>query len=774
MSLRGLITQRLQNAWYALAGRPFGPGEPMKPSTDLQTPRVTQYPMFINRVTTPRQDDGLLPFEQLRALATNYDVASIAIGARIEQMSGLNLVFVAKDKKRQADYQADCDEAAAFWASPDKLNDWQYWLSTLLYEMLTTDASTLYVRPNRAGLLYGLDVIDGTTIKPVLNDRGIIYGYQQIILGRPESQYNRDGADIERWADWSTQDLIYRPRWPRAFTAYGYPPTEWIIERVRMALNKQSFDQNYFKDGNVPEAFASPPEKVDPATLRQFEDAFNALIVGNAEQRKRVHFLPWPMNIHEFRQFSYETQLDRWLLGITAAAYAITPSELGFVEDVNKANGEVQEGINERRGLGPIKLWVKRLVDTITQRPRAKMGLGLPGVECQFIGQDTGLNKELADVDNIYATLGVIKPNELRQLRYGDVLDGNVEPTPAEPAQPAVPVAKAESDYSQATQRKRKRYDAHRLASSKHQKRRKARSAVRAAIDRGDLKPAGERKCARCGEKASQYHHRTYHKKGGLDVEPVCASCNTRLSHKEPREAFNKAAGNGNDDPEQQWVWDGRDDRERAIARIIGQIYDDQKRQIIEQLEARGVGVIDDNQFWVNLKNGMQQALMPLYIETAQDGATAAIDRVAVGLDWSATNPTLINLAREQAAALALSEVEATQRGVRSIVDAWLATGGAMSELVNQLATVWPDNRVQAVAATAITTVFSQAQRQAWLASGVVTDYEINTANDSRVCPICQARTGKRYAIEDESGMPPFHYACRCDINPIVKGPDEL
>lgn len=772
------LAQRISGAWDVLRGRAFGPGEPMAAQGTIEErdagPRQFQYPYAINRSITPRRDFGHTPFQQLRSLATNYDVAALCIAARIEQMCGLSLSFVAKDKRHQRDLQENCNEAEAFWASPDKLNDWQTWLSQLLYELFSTDATSVYKRRDlTGGRLYGLDLVDGATIKPLLDDRGRTVAYQQVLYGLPMSNYNRAGTDApdEELPTFSRRELLYKPRWTRTFTPYGFPPTEWITVRVNTALRKQAFDLGYFTDGNIPAGLASPPDgSIDPDTMRKFEEAFNAALDGDAGRLNRIKFVPWKLDYKEFRQFSYDTKLDRWMLGITCAAYGISPQELGFVEDVNRANGEMQENINERRGLGPLKRWLKSIIDPITTAE-----LGLMGIEAQFGGGESEDQARQATVDKTYWDMGVVSADEVRALRYGDVLDGDAPGSKAPDAPPTPAVVESEMvervlKYSKQTEQKRKRYDTMRTNSPKHQQRRKARSAVRAAVERGDLKPASQRTCARCDAKATEYHHVSYDKKGGLDVEPICGSCNTRLSHKEPRKAFTKLE-KGATEP---WQWPERTDRETTAADSIRRAYDAQEKRITAVLKDAGVGGLD-GAFWQAEAQQFEQIVLPVFDDTMLAGATAGIERLGVGVGWSNVNVMILKHAREQAAQVAHDETDATQRAVDQLIADWVASGGGdMKHLIERIAKVWPNHRADAAAITTITNVFSEGQRAAWEASGVVKGYRINTASDSHVCVICQRHDREEYSVADRANLPSFHWRCRCDIDPVVKGADEL
>ena len=475
------LSQRISNAWAALIGgeRPFGPNQPLQPLTGqdnqpITDPRQYRYQPGVNLILSPRREQtagpDLTTFEQLRNLASLYDIAAMCISTRIEEIQGLDWSVVPKDKRRK-DLKDECEAATAFFERPDRVNDWTAWISTLLYELFVTDALTLFPRQDRSGRLYSLEPIDGTTIKPLIDERGRTVSYQQILYGYPESEYSRDIDPVKPGNVFGLNELIYRPRWPRVYSPYGSPPTEWIILRVNTALRKQTSDLSWFTDGNIPEGIATAPDMMaNPEQVRQFENDFNAVLAGDDAARRKLRFIPWKFDFHEFRPFSYDTALDNWMMLVTCAAYSVQQQELGFTMDINKATGEVQEAIHERRGLKPLITWLKRtILDPQIHRLEVERtgSLSLPGEPTrpatnplkliEFAWNLGGTTDELtqAQTDHIRIMDGIVTPDEIRTTRYGDELDGKAPgipqqanpfgapaPNPAQPPAVEAPVVK--------------------------------------------------------------------------------------------------------------------------------------------------------------------------------------------------------------------------------------------------------------------------------------------------------------------------------------------
>jgi len=421
------LAGRLGAAWDLLAGRPFSPGLPIEPDpvTNGETPRQFQFMVGQNTSRFPRgeaiQGVQLTPFDQLRQLAGAYDVASLCIATRVEQIQGLQWNIVPKDKRQIGDTKVmeRIEALTRWWMYPDKVNDFPSWVGMLVYEILSIDAMTLYRRHTRSGHLYALEVVDGSTIKPIIDERGRTVGYQQVLWGSTVSNYGRAYADApDEQIFLTAQDVIYRPRYSRSFTPYGFPPTEWIILRVNTALRKQTQDLAHFTDGNIPAMLAAPPDGMfDPSQLREFEELFNADLAGVDRARAKIKFMPFNAHLQPLSAFNYSTEIDEWMMKVTCAAFGVTPSELGFTADINRATALAQESITYRRGIEGMAQWLKTMFDRVIHED-----FGCPDLEWQWNFGKSDDRMILAQLDQIYTGLGVLTPDEVRSMRFGNLL----------------------------------------------------------------------------------------------------------------------------------------------------------------------------------------------------------------------------------------------------------------------------------------------------------------------------------------------------------------
>lgn len=195
----------------------FGPGQPMQPSAPPEAAgRAWDYPFTTNMNVRPRANEPIT-FEMLRAYADNYDLLRLVIESRKDQFMKLTWNIQRKLEAGQdtrSDPDDRCRKVERFFAKPDGINNWSTWLRMLLEDMFVIDAATVYLRRTIGGDPYSAEVVDGATIKVLVDYHGRAPAppspaYQQVLKGLPATDY-------------TVNDMIYAPRNQRVAKLYGY------------------------------------------------------------------------------------------------------------------------------------------------------------------------------------------------------------------------------------------------------------------------------------------------------------------------------------------------------------------------------------------------------------------------------------------------------------------------------------------------------------------------------------------------------------------------
>jgi hypothetical protein len=377
----------------------FGPQQPLSPQAPPEVKgRQFDYPFGVNLSYVPRSEGGIA-FAELRALADALPLLRAVIETRKDQIAGLNYSVRPRDHASLATAGGRVAEILAFLARPDRRHAFAAWLRMLLEDMLVIDAATLYPRFDRVGKLYSLDIIDGSTITPLIAEDGRAPeppdpAYQQILHGVPA-------------ADFSADELLYLPRNPRAHRLYGMSPVEQIALTVNIALRRDAATLDYYRSGSTPDAFATLPKEWTIDQIRSFQDYFDALMSGNSPRRRQVKFMPSDFRLQEVRQPPLKDQYDEWLARVICYAFSVPAS--AFVSQVNRATSETLRMQATQEGLVPLKAWVKSALDHVIQ-----IHLGAPELEFVWVGDDAIDPLQQAQTLNILVGAGIKTREEAR------------------------------------------------------------------------------------------------------------------------------------------------------------------------------------------------------------------------------------------------------------------------------------------------------------------------------------------------------------------------
>ena len=423
----GFIARLARGIGYVVSGSEaaswFGPQAPLPPAAPQEVAgRQFDYPFGFNLAITPRNYEPT-GFAELRGLADSHDLLRCVIETRKDQVERLTWrIRKRASAGKQASDVARISALSTFFARPDRLHSWAQWLRMLLEDLLVIDAPTLYLRRTRAGALWALEVLDGATIKRLIDAWGRTPAppapaYQQILKGMPAVDYAAD-------------ELIYAPRNARAHKAYGFSPVEQVQMSVNIALRRQIYQLQYYTEGNIPEALIGVPDSWNPDQIRQFQAYWDALNAGDTAERRHAKFVPGGVakTFIPTREPVMKDVFDEWLARVICFAFSIPPSAL--VAQVNRATAETAQDTALSEGLAPLQNWVKQLIDQVIASE-----FQAPDLEFAW-DEDRAVDPaEVARIAASYVAAGIKSVNEVRaELGLSPVPGGDLPAGQSTPA----------------------------------------------------------------------------------------------------------------------------------------------------------------------------------------------------------------------------------------------------------------------------------------------------------------------------------------------------
>lgn len=382
---------------------PFAPGRPLIPALinppreDGRTaPRRYEFPVAWNLQVVEQR---VVPFRLLRDVADGSDLVRKCIEVVKAAISGMDWdivpmpsaieryladhpdsgTAVAARAAREALFE-DITRCKDFWKMPDRINGLSTpeWIAMALEEMLVIDALSIY--PNKTldeENLHSLEILDGATIKPLLDDRGSRPvpphpAFQQILWGFPRGEFT---ASADADGEFTVDDLIYAPRTRRPFTPYGYSAVERALPVIDLYMKRLQWLRTEFTDGVTPQMFIETDATYggNPELLRAYERVFNDDLAGKTEARQRMRLLPEGMSpsYPPSLDSKYKSDFDEYLVKQVCSHFGVLPTQIGFAPKGGLGGSGVQEGEqlnSEIIGLRPIILWVTDLMNQLSYR----------------------------------------------------------------------------------------------------------------------------------------------------------------------------------------------------------------------------------------------------------------------------------------------------------------------------------------------------------------------------------------------------------------------
>jgi len=317
-----------------------------------------------------------------------------------------------------------------FLSKPDpyfsEVNNWEYLLSMILDDILTIDrGAILKIRDDR-GKLIALLPVDGTTIKPVVNEEtGVIEYYVQEV----------DGAIVNEYID-KKDIILFRQNITPDVYMYGYsiPPLEILYKAVLsdIFIDKGNLDY-YRKGGSIPEGIITiePPSvkegdvypQLSREQLESIQRQLQAIMMGDYTQVPILSGgkFTWIDFKGKRRDMQFK-ELAEYVARKICAVYQVSPQDVGITSDVNRATAEVMASMTKAKGLEPLLATISRGFDSVIDEFRPQRDIRL-----WFKEDDLEKEKEWWSTVQGMLNAGVKTINEVRMEKgldpvpWGDV-----------------------------------------------------------------------------------------------------------------------------------------------------------------------------------------------------------------------------------------------------------------------------------------------------------------------------------------------------------------
>jgi hypothetical protein len=405
---QGLIARVTAGLRYALTGqRPdgwFGPLTPLPQQAPEEVRgRQWDFPVGANLNYKPRATEPL-NFEALKRLATHPIVAML-----IQRQKDLVSAQDWQIKPRLAEEDQKMDDPAVrqitdFLRFPDQEHDWCQWIGAVLDQMLVIDAVSIYGQPTRGAGLYALQILDGASIKPLINLSGRRPmapdpAFQQVLKSLPAIDYTVD-------------ELVYFPQVYRADRFYGYSRVEQAADLISMAISRLKSQKGYFDFGNVGDGYFEAPTGMTPQQITDLENKWNSMMQGDVGARRNAPIVPAGTKWNPTKVDILADEFDELLIRLLCFPFGVAPTPFMKQMGLGQGSAQTDHEAAEEGGIAPLMSYVERLMSLIIAK-----WFGRPDLEFAFVDNREFDPKTAAEIDDMAIKNGSRTINEVRDRR---------------------------------------------------------------------------------------------------------------------------------------------------------------------------------------------------------------------------------------------------------------------------------------------------------------------------------------------------------------------
>jgi len=418
----GVVPQPVLYGWDGKILRPddfrspdgFGPNAPLRPAITESgyAPAEYQITPGFNLIPTPMMEPGttakLHPAVK-RAYADMCPYYRIAVGYRKNQVRSRKWSVVPREnsrsvKERKA-HDADIKTATRFLEKPNRVDrlDITTWLEQALEETLVLDATVFHKQLHWDGSLSYVQT-DGVTIKTIIDEWGHTVGFQQVLWGRPRTQY---AAPV--YEDFSVGEMAYWIYHPRVTGSYGTSAIEEIIPIMETAIERVKTHRGWYTEGTVPDAFLQAPAGLSTRKqLDEYQEYLDNMLRG--ANRRKLRVVANGSAYEAVKPFDFKKEEEDAIASILLAHMGVP--KMILVSQVNRATAETQAEDASDVGLAPMIAWLEAMLSEIVQED-----LGFP--DLKVICADGLAAQDEAETDNDVKLINakVLQPAEVREKR---------------------------------------------------------------------------------------------------------------------------------------------------------------------------------------------------------------------------------------------------------------------------------------------------------------------------------------------------------------------
>jgi hypothetical protein len=280
-----------------------------------------------------------------RNWAQNSDIGRALVNYFKNQITTAEYDIVPYDRDRPYDKGIQRELKDLFDLPNQETEDFAGFISPILEDLIVLDAGTIEKERTVRGDLVYLHKVDG----------GKIF-VSTIWDGDPDEPryYFAPGSNPMNLISFKNADMVYMMTNPRTYSPVGLSLFETIKLSIDWELSSSAYNARQVSTA-APDGVLDLGEGAKPEQVDYFRSMFQAEVSGRGSLA--IIGGTKGANFTAFRRTQREMQFIEWemfLIRKMCAAAGVSPQDIGFTMDINKATGEVQQELSESKGTRPV------------------------------------------------------------------------------------------------------------------------------------------------------------------------------------------------------------------------------------------------------------------------------------------------------------------------------------------------------------------------------------------------------------------------------------
>lgn len=236
-------------------------------------------------------------------------------------------------------------------------------------------------------------------------------------------QYGYNNASVP--IPFGKREIVWISANPRTESVYGRSPIDVLGDVIYTILYGATFNLDFYLNNNIPDGVIQLIG-ANNEHIRQFRERWEANFTEkDVFDNKRKKFFTFPITNAEakFTPFAFNSkdmevlEQQKWFWKIVMACFGVTPSEMGFTEDSNKATELVQSSVFKRKAVAPLLDIIEYHINLSIMPELDPTGK----YKFQFIDTDLEQDTKKATLEKMYIDMGVKTPEMVAEEMGIDV-----------------------------------------------------------------------------------------------------------------------------------------------------------------------------------------------------------------------------------------------------------------------------------------------------------------------------------------------------------------